>query len=82
MVLGSGPASPEEEPVPSCLQPHKPPETPMMGREATAGPHVYPAWPAQERAPIPRLMTGLGRCQGNHPPLTYGEANTWQEGLE
>ena len=54
----------------------------MMGREATAGPHVYPAWPAQEHAPIPRLMTGLGRCQGNHPPLTYGEANTWQEGLE
>ena len=35
------------------------PRCPMMGRQATAGPHVYPAWPAQECAPIPRLTTGL-----------------------
>ena len=53
----------------------------MMGREATAAPHVFPAWPAQERTPIPRLTLGAQRCQGNCPPLTFGEINTWQEGL-
>lgn len=50
----------------------KPLRCPTVGRQTTARPRIYLAWPAQECTPIPGLMPGVQMCQGNRPPLTYG----------